>query len=247
MSRHRFYVPPERIRQNTVKIKGADVWHITKVLRLGEGDRIYIFDGTGYEYYVFLTERAPKELTGVVLKKEFKGEVESPLKLTLAQALPKADKLDLILQKATELGVHRFIPLKTERVEIKIDSKRLESRQERWRRIVVEAAKQSGRVVIPEVDVPISLETLLTRDYKGVKLLFWEEEKTVKLRSVLEQQKEVREALILIGPEGGFSPEEIKKVREKGFHVVSLGPRVLRTESAAIVVSAILQYEWGDL
>jgi 16S rRNA (uracil1498-N3)-methyltransferase len=245
MLQNRFYVNPKWIKGTMVKIRGTDVWHITKVLRFGEGDRIYVFDGTGKEYYVLITEKTPKEVTGVILEKEYKN-IESPLKITLAQALPKATKMDLIVQKATELGVHRIIPLKTERVETKTDIRGLEYRRERWQRISIEAAKQSGRVMIPEIEPIISLESFLSREWEGLKLLFWEEEKEVRFRQVLEQQNEVHEVVVVIGPEGGFSSEEVKKAKEKGFSIVSLGPRILRTESVPIVVLGILQYEWGD-
>jgi 16S rRNA (uracil1498-N3)-methyltransferase len=241
---NRFYINPKGIKENIVKIRGSDIWHITKVLRFGEGDRIYVFDGTGNEYYVLIAEKTPKEITGVILERKFK-EVESPLKITLGQALPKVTKMDLVVQKTTELGVHGIVPLKTERVEL--DVRGVEYRRERWQRIAVESARQSGRVVIPEIEPVISLEAFLSKDHTGFKLLLWEEEREVKLREVLKQQRDVSDVVILVGPEGGFSFDEVKKAKEKDFHIVSLGPRILRTESVAIVVLGILQYEWGDL
>ena len=150
MSTHRFYVPPTQIKDGNVFIRGADVWHITKVLRLSKGREIIVFDGTGNEYRVVLGKQKPREILGTVID-QWEQQTESPLRLTLVQGLPKANKMDLIIQKTTEIGVNELIPLQTERSEWnkKGQGDKIHQRLDRWSRISIEAAKQSCRTAIP--------------------------------------------------------------------------------------------------
>lgn len=233
-------------------LRGSDVWHITKVLRLSTGAEIIVFDGSGREYLVVLDQQKRREIRGTILD-QWQNQTESPLHLILVQGLPKANKMDLIVQKATEIGVNEIIPLETERSIWSSKQKRarganVAQRLDRWSRICIEAAKQSCRTAIPLIRPVVSIEEFLAHPLSAdIKLLLWEEEKQTSLRPVFQEAKEiVRSAVVIIGPEGGLTPEEATQLQEHGYQYVSLGKRVLRTETAGMVVLGILQYEFGD-
>ena len=251
-SKHRFFVPPPQIKNGKVCIRGADVWHITKVLRLAQGQKVIIFDGTGREYLVALDRPKRQEVFGFVLE-QWEQPSESPLKLSLVQAIPKSDKMDLIVQKATEIGVNEIIPLNTARSIWGTKTKhsqeaKVHQRLERWSRIGIEAAKQSCRTSVPLIRPVVRIEEFLSNPPEAdLKLLLWEEEEQHALKETLRKQKStIRSATIVIGPEGGFTPEESELFQQHNYLPVSLGKRILRTETAGLVVLGILQYEFGD-
>ncbi len=252
MSIHRFYVPPTQIIDGNVFIRGTDVWHIIKVLRLSKGDEVIVFDGTGREYRVALGKQKRREILGTVLE-EWKKDTESPLRLMLVQGLPKANKMDLIVQKATEIGVNEIIPLQTERSIWNTTQKRgqgekVHQRLERWSRIGIEAVKQSCRTAVPLIRPVLAVEEFLSQDISAdLKLLLWEEEQETTLKHALQKHRSpVQSAIVVIGPEGGFTPQEAGQFQAKGYTAVSLGERILRTETASVLMLAILQYECGD-
>lgn len=238
---HRFFVRPDQIRGERAHLEGEQARQIAQVLRLRRGDRILLFDGSGREYEAAIERCSPKAVEIFIVG--IKGPpLPPPLFLTLAPGLPKAPKMDLIVQKATELGVDRIIPLLCERSVPK------EGRLERWRRIAVEAAEQCGRVTVPEVQEVQDLRGYIEA-YAGKDQAFvlWEGERLQGLKALLRSIPPARSLTLLVGPEGGLSQEEVALAKERGFVAVSLGRRILRSETAALVALALIQYEWGDL
>ncbi|NIQ97455.1 MAG: 16S rRNA (uracil(1498)-N(3))-methyltransferase [Desulfuromonadales bacterium] len=235
----RFFVSPEQLRDESVELD-ADLLRHLSVLRLREGDEILLFDGTGRAARCrieLLTRRQ-----GRVRCLERWCEEESALSVHLLQGTPKGDKMDVVLQKGVELGLSRITPVTSARsVTRNAGSAR---RQERWRRIVNEAARQSRRPILPRLDAAVPLPEALNGCDAEVRLLLWEEGAR-PLHDVLPQGRPASVA-ILVGPEGGLSAEEAKLARLEGFAPVHLGPRILRTETAALAVTSVLQYLYGD-
>jgi 16S rRNA (uracil1498-N3)-methyltransferase len=244
---HRFFVQPENISGDDVVLRGADVAHIHTVLRLSHGDRIQVLDGLGNRYFVQLTGVKAKEVHGRVESKE-KFQTESPLAIQMGMALLKGNKFDPVLRKAVELGVHTVAPLRTERCIAKVMRTDAGKKVARWQRIAEEAAKQSGRSHLPAVFPDIlSVEDFCRENETAeIKLIFWEEEQAHRLADV-SPQTPPRSLAFLTGPEGGFSASEIQTAGQYGFRPITLGPRVLRAETAPIVALSLLQNRWGDL
>ncbi|GAK52450.1 hypothetical protein U14_03701 [Candidatus Moduliflexus flocculans] len=252
MSTHRFFVPPPQIRDGEVCLRGSDVWHITKVLRLGMGSEVVVFDGRGHEYRVVLERTKRQEIWGRI-EDQWEKQTESPLKLSLVQGMPKGEKLDLIMQKATEIGMFELIPLASERshwasISSQMSAAKAHQRLERLSRIGIEAAKQSCRSSVPFIRPIVTVEEFLAAPPNAdLKLLLWEEEQGRRLKETLRAVAQpIVSAVVVIGPEGGLTPEEARRFQENGFLSVSLGQRILRTETAGIAVLSILQYEFGD-
>lgn len=248
---HRFFVEPEQIIGSSTVITGSDAHHISGVLRLCPGEQIVVCDGEGYEYQGDIVECGKTEVTARI-RLVRKSHSEPPTRVILAQGLPKkAEALELVIQKATELGVSRLVPLITERTVARPKEEKLHNRQTRWNRIALEAAKQSQRAKVPTIDQPMKLYDFLDsipRD--ALCIIPYEMEKSVGIREVLhwEQEKHYpRSVVILIGPEGGFSSHEVDEARRAGAVPVSMGPRILRTETAGITALGIVLYELGDL
>jgi 16S rRNA (uracil1498-N3)-methyltransferase len=254
----RLFLPPEQLTMDQAVITGDNARHLSLVLKISPGEAIAIFDGQGYKYECIVQTVHKKEVT-VRLNEKKPYSVESPLSITLAQGIPKGDRMDMVVQKATELGVNKIIPVITERAQVRHTHK-----IERWRKIALSASQQSGRDKIPGVEEPVSLDDFLARqltqsargyieDIKGVKLenvisiIFSEESRTRNLKQVLSHLNEVKGAILLVGPEGGFSKEEVSASVEKGFTEVSLGSRILRTETVPLAALSIIQYELGDM
>lgn len=252
MAVHRFFVPPKQIVDGNVFIRGTDVWHITKVLRLSTGDEVTVFDGVGHEYRVVIGKIKPREILGTALER-WTYRTESALHLTIAQSVPKVDKMDVIVQKAVEVGANVIIPLKTERSILNTKHQQLQGetaakRLDRWSRIGIEAAKQSCRTAVPKIETILTVEEFLAQSLAAdLRIVLWEEEAQNQLRQVLRAQSTpVRSAIIVVGPEGGLTPEEVEQFHAHGYLSVSLGKRILRTETAGMIVLGILQYEFGD-
>lgn len=239
-ARHRFYVPPERISSRQVLFSASQAKQIANVLRLHAGDTVYVFDNTGKEYATKLLAVDVPEVAGEITQVTH-PKTEARLRLTLVQGLLKGDKIELILQKCTEIGVSAFIIAATARSVPKIPEDRLASRVERWRAIVREAAEQSGRVRVPDVRGIVPLEQAFSlTDGKGI--IAWEQEKDKDISPELLQAGSAESLTCFIGPEGGFSDEEVQAAAHSGIKPVSLGARILRAETAAIVTSALLIY-----
>ncbi|MDA8233717.1 MAG: 16S rRNA (uracil(1498)-N(3))-methyltransferase [Clostridia bacterium] len=245
----RFFIDPAQIRDKTVYIKGEDVKHITKVLRLQAGDRITVCDGQGRDFLVQLDDLNSAEVTGTILEEQA-NTAEPPVDITLVQGLPKGEKMELIIQKCTELGVNRIIPVTMERSIVQLDAKKAGARRERWQRVAAEAAKQCRRGRIPLVDELCTWKGLWTKIPKGALIIMpWEAQQGQGLNKALAGVEVLaeRKIYIIIGPEGGIAPGEAEEAHRQGALSVSLGPRILRTETASLAVLAIIMYQLGDL
>jgi 16S rRNA (uracil1498-N3)-methyltransferase len=246
----RLFLPPENFTTQQIRITGDQARHLCLVLRVQSGDVLTIFDGLGYRYTCKTLKINKKEVIAEQVKKE-PYSAESPVSITLAQGIPKGDKMDLIVQKSTELGVTKIIPLFTDRSQVRHTEK-----ADRWRKIALSAAQQSGREKIPEISEPYDFNTFLLSLQAGcvgpteqfhAGIIFFEGHKESNLGEILTEFKNKKELSLLVGPEGGFSEDEVYSAVEKGFMEASLGPRILRTETAPITAISIIQYELGDM
>lgn len=241
----RFFVRLEAIAGDRVHFDALEARHLGRVLRLGRGDIVLAIDGRGRQLTVKLIEVGARAAEGVILGEEALA-TESRLDLTLAQGIPKGDKLETIIRMATELGVRRVVPLVTVRSVMRVEGRSDEERVSRWRRVAREAAKQCGRAVIPEVSPPIPLAAWLAGlGAEGVVVCLWEEERVAFAERLPDHP--VARTTLVIGPEGGLAPEEVEGLRQAGAVVAGLGPRILRTDTAAAVGLALLQERYGDL
>ena len=244
MARRRFYAPPDDIEGSVINLSAEETHHLLRVLRLRPGHEAMVFDGRGREYhcrfFALRGDRAQLEILSSLANR-----VESPLRLTLAQALAKGEKLDLVVQKATELGVMRIVPLVTEHADVKLDDRSAPKRLERWRRISLEAAKQSGRRRLVEIAAPIALADFLNAA-EGAIMVF-SEKGGVTILDALAERQDRSEVIALIGPEGGWEEGELALMEERDCLMVTLGPRTLRTETAAIAAVTLIQHALGDL
>lgn len=246
MQRHRFYALKSQISDSQITLDGDEAHHLARVLRLGEGDHVFVFDGEGSEWECEITSVGKRE-TGLAILCQLENEVESPLNLTLAQALIKGDKFDWVVQKATELGVTRIVPLLTEHSDVKLGKARAEERAEnrlqRWRRISMEALKQSGRRHLVEIVEPIRFADFCESNPPGTNLIFSERGG----RRLHEMTNNLMPVSLSIASEGGWSERELQAAEASNFIAVHLGARILRTETAAIAAVTLAQYLFGDL
>jgi len=232
----RLFVPRAQATGLRIRIAGPELRHL-RTLRLTPGARLIVFDETGDEHDVRLERMGAGAAEAVVLATRRPAR-ESPLDLVLAPALLKGTKMDLVVEKATELGVMRIVPVTTSRIVGQ------GTRIDRWRKIAVAAAKQSGRTAVPAVDPPRPLAELVREPWPGLRLIAWEDEEEHSLASL---PATADAAVVVVGPEGGFAADEVAAARAAGFVPLTLAPRVLRAETAAIVVVALCQHRWGDL
>jgi len=238
----RLFLPPEKLTEEKIMITGDEARYLSLVLRAMPGDKIIIFDGSGCKYECRILKVHKKEVVAEKIKKELYS-AESPISITLAQGLPKSGKMDFIIQKATELGVSIIVPLITERSQLRHTEK-----VARWRKIAVSASQQCGRDKIPEVCEPVEFEKFIRNTpLTPLDIIFSEEQNERNLKKVLTDFKDAKNITLLIGPEGGFSIEEVSSAVGKGFIEASLGPRILRTETAPLTAISIIQYELGDI
>lgn len=244
---HRFFVDKENIQDNKITIIGEDVKHIKNVLRLIEGDIVSLCDKQGTDYVAEICDLSKEKIICNILETKI-SDTEPPIEVILYQGLPKSTKMDLIVQKSTELGVAKIIPVITDRTVVKIqDRKKEEKKLDRWNKITEEAAKQSKRSIIPEVYQILTFEEMLeTLNSDELIIVPYENEEVVGIKGVLKD-KSYKKVKIIIGPEGGFEDKEIESLKAIGANIVSLGPRILRTETAGFITSAIVLYELGDL
>ena len=242
----RFYIPNPQIEKDLLTIKGNEARHIRRVLRLKAGDDIVVFDGSGREHEGTILEEGPTSVS-VRIKNVFLSKKEPLLEITLAQSLLKGEKMDYLIQKATELGIKEIIPFFSSRsIPLLEKSKRLE-RYRRWERIAIEASKQCGRGFIPKIDhIRDYSEMLSLAPLESLRLILWEEEGK-RLKEVLKESKDKKRIFFIVGPEGGVSQEEVEKSKGMGFIPVYMGQRILRAETASLCLLSILQYEWGDI
>ena len=241
---HCFYIePPEG---GEAYLSGEESRHAKKVLRLQPGDEICAMDGAGARYRAEILFTGEDGVRVKLLERLPSGE--PPVHLTVYQGVPKADKLDFIAQKLTELGAARLVPVKMERCVVKLDGKDGAKRRERLQKIAREAAKQCRRGLPMDVSEPVDWKAALTVMAAHDALLIpWEDARGTRLKDVFKELPEARDIGIVIGPEGGMSPEEVDAMLQIGGRTVTLGPRILRTETAAVVAAALAMQLWGDL
>ncbi len=241
-----FFIKKSQIEKDKIKIGGELLKHLRDSLRIQQGEKVICIDEDGNQYTVVVTSAGKDQLAGDIVKRVERGQGPA-VSIHIAQAIPKGPKLDLIIQKSTELGVNTITPILSGRTIVRIEKERVEEKVGRWRRIALEAAQQSNRLDVPEVAPPIPLADFLSSFRKAdLNLLLWEGEKRHGIKKVLKDAHEAKSIVILIGPEGGFSDSEVEMAVASGFTPVSLGELILRTETAPIAVLSILQYELGS-
>lgn len=244
----KFFVTSDKITENQIIIDTEDVSHISRVLRLGEGDTLTVCDSQGTDYEVEIVMLGQKEIVCKINSKSASAS-EPNIRVTLFQGLPKASKMEYIIQKTTELGITEIVPAKLSRCVVKIDSKKDETKKlDRWHKISESAAKQSGRGIIPKISPIMTLDEIIEKS-KEFDLFFvpyeCEEQKTLK--ETLLSKKDIKTVGFLIGPEGGFDIAETEKLKNADIDTVTLGKRILRTETAGEAVLAMTMYEIGDI
>ncbi|MGE0102289.1 MAG: 16S rRNA (uracil(1498)-N(3))-methyltransferase [Blastocatellales bacterium] len=243
MQRHRFHAHPEQFTDRTVILDADESHHLTRVLRLGVDDRVFVFDGEGSEWLAEVSLAGKREVE-LKLVKKIGDVVDSSLHLTLGQAMIKGDKFDLVIQKATELGVTRIVPLITAHCDVRVTGERIDNKLTRWRRIALESVKQCGRRRMVEIAEPAEFADLCGSDDSELKL-FFSERGGESLRHILRPGP--ASLLLAVGPEGGWSDQEIETAESAGFRPIHLGPRILRAETAGIAAIALAQHLFGDL
>ena len=243
----RFFVEQQQIEEQQINIVGEMVHYMTSVLRLTSGEEIAVCTGDGYEHIAKLTEFQKDKIIGEIIRSsEVKEETQT--QVTLYQGLPKSDKLELIIQKCTELGISRIVPVSTERAIVKLDGSKAAKKTQRWQKIAQEASQQSKRVTTPTIAEPMSWKEALSDMAKQqLNLVMWEDEQTLGMKTYLSQHELPAQIGIIIGPEGGLSQQEVEQLRHNGVVSVSLGKRILRTETAGMAALTMLLYHTGDL
>lgn len=249
----RYFVAPEQFSGDSVTIDGEDARHIAKVMRGKEGDKLIVSDGSSREALVEIAHIAIGEVTARIVESLAMTQ-EPRVKITVAQSLPKGDKMETVIQKCTEIGAASFQPFLSDRTIVQYDERKEGKRLERWRKICKEAAEQAHRNIIPPVAQPVSWKLLLQtfKEYDAVYFCY-EKEEGLQLRSAaaskltaLKDQAEVK-IMIVVGPEGGFTVEEAQGAELAGAVPVGLGRRILRCETAGMVAAACLLYESGEM
>ena len=240
MTRRRFHAPPDAFTQQTITLAADEARHLRDVLRLKPGDQVYVFDGLGHEFRSTVSN-IRRDVAELRIETEVEpAKPESHLQLNLGVALLKGEKFDLVVQKATELGVTKITPLITRYADIHLrDASDATKRVARWQRIALEAAKQSGRAFVPEISLPVAFDKL---EVEGDGVMFSERD-----GESIENLPGASSITALVGSEGGWADEEIETARARGFHVLTLGGRILRAETAAIAVTVLMQHRFGDL
>lgn len=244
----RFFVKEIVAEDGSCIITGSEARHIAKALRMGRGDRIILLDNQGARYQSIIESVNPRGVR-VKLESRLPSPSPPPIRITLCQALLKSRAMDQVIEKASELGVHSIHPFASERTVVKLDGQRAKDRVRRWQDISYSATTQSDGRAPAEIGTLRFFSDLTTRYQKenALKVIFWEDEEGKDFKGLLRESSPMTEVIGMVGPEGGFTQKEIRVAEQAGFTPVSLGQRVLRAETAAITMTAIIQYEWGDL
>jgi 16S rRNA (uracil1498-N3)-methyltransferase len=244
----RFLVENLNAHDGMCTIAGPEARHMTRVLRMEAGDRFVLMDGKGSRFLASIESATPQGVR-VILERSLPKPPPSPVTIVLCQALLKSGPMDYLIQKTSELGVDHILPFSSLRTVTMLKRERLANRMRHWREIARSSAKQSGRVIPAQIDVPTSLRELIARwkEKKEMKAILWEGEGATDLKGLLRGSFRAGKFIGMVGPEGGFAGEEVELAEDAGFIPVTLGNRVLRSETAAMTMVAIVQYEWGDL
>lgn len=243
MRNPRIYQQSQFTLNTTVSLSDDSFGHVVRVLRLKEGDNITLFNGEENSEYGAVLCNISKKSADVNIISKTENNTESPLNIHLGQGISRGDRMDFTLQKSVELGVNTITPLFTERCGVKLNAERLEKKRQQWQKIVVSACEQSGRTSVPVVAEPMHLEDWLKQETSALKINLHPRAE----HSIMSLPLENTRVRLLVGPEGGLSDDEIAKATEQSFHDVLLGPRVLRTETAALTAITALQCRYGDL
>ncbi|WP_224984294.1 16S rRNA (uracil(1498)-N(3))-methyltransferase [Geomonas agri] len=242
-----FFLGDNPVSDGEATVTGELYRHMARVLRLKQGTEVELVDNDGRRHSGVIEEVGAKSLTVRIAVTSAAPAPETGLRITLYQGLPKGDKLDLILQKCTELGIAEVVTFDGARSVVKLRGEKTAVKQARFEKIVQEAARQCGRNSAPQVAIGGSLKEVLRDAPQTVKLLLWEGEEKTTLRQCMERYKAPESVAVVVGPEGGLSPEEVAAALACGFTPVTLGKRILRTETAGLALVSILQFHWGDL
>jgi 16S rRNA (uracil1498-N3)-methyltransferase len=244
----RFVVDEVLSTQRPLLITGSEAKHMTTVLRMGPGDRIILLGKDGERFQAVIRETAPRRVL-VDVECPLPSPAPSPVHITLCQALLKSHRMDLLVEKTSELGVNRVLPYRAERTVVQVEESKAPSKVRRWREIAQSAAKQSDRGTPAEIGPLYSFNEMLAvlSEEPAMRILLWEREATRSLKDLLRSHSPAARVVAMVGPEGGLTEREVKEAGEAGFVSVSLGSRILRAETAAISLVTVIQYEWGDL
>ena len=243
MAKPRIYVDLPLNEGEKILLPEAQAHHLVQVLRLRIGEDLTIFNGQDGEFEAVLTSASKREVLAWLVRHHAVAR-ESSLQITLGQCVSKGDRMDYTLQKAVELGVAHIVPLLSERSVVKLDAERWEKKMEHWRGVIVSSCEQSGRTRIPVLEPVINIQHWLPKTSSESLKLTLAPGATQKLNQI---ERADRPITLLVGPEGGLSDAEIERSRKAGFEALSLGPRILRTETAGVAALAVLQSQWGDL
>jgi len=244
----RFFVEDVPGEDGLIFLTGKEANHIRNVLRMKRGDTLIVMDGIGHNFEAIIEELHHKGVRAKIIR-SLPPTPPSPIEIHLAHALIKSRPMDSLIQKATELGVGFISPFASQRTALRIRPEHLSRKMDHWEEIMKAACKQSGRPNLPTLNPPLPFEALIENAPRQgtLKVLLWEAEKEADLKGLLRSVGKLPHIVAIIGPEGGFTPMEVRLARDAGFRIISLGSRVLRSETAAITLLSIIQYEWGDL
>jgi len=243
---YHFFIAPEQLSEDSAVILGSDVRHIGAVLRMKPGEKIMVNAGGDWDYLCEIAEIGTEAVQLRILEGRQETR-ELPVSITLYQGLPKGEKMELIVQKAVELGAARVVPVAMHRSVVRLDEKKAAAKQKRWQAIAEAAAKQAGRSVIPEVALPLSFQEALKRvEAEGTELCLLPYERSSGMaatRELIRSVKAGQRIAVMIGPEGGFEETEVEAAENQGFHALTLGKRILRTETAGLVMLSLVMAE----
>lgn len=240
----RFFAPKENVKGNLIYIDGQEARHILNVMRLRENDKVIVFDGTGKEYTGFIKQANPKSLIVEIISTRA-PKVDTIPEITLAQAILKKEKMDYVIEKATELGVHGIIPLVSERTIVRLQNDKAIDKLTRWKKIAIEAAKQCGRTDVPEIkDVQKFYNAIDNINNFDLTLMGCLSEDTIAFKEAVSDFK-TGKIIVFIGPEGDFTPDEILMAKDTSCKFISLGKRILKSDTAGLFVLSVLNYEFS--
>ncbi|WP_461815779.1 16S rRNA (uracil(1498)-N(3))-methyltransferase [Faecalimonas sp.] len=240
---HHFFVTPSQVSGDRIYIDGSDVNHICNVLRMKKGEKLQISDGNNKKYICQIDEITVEKVFLQIVEEKI-GDTELPSKIYLFQGLPKSDKMELIVQKAVELGAYEIIPVSTKRAVVKLDAKKASKKVERWNSIAEGGAKQSGRTLVPKVREVMGYKEALSyaKELDVVFIPYELAEGMERTKELIEKIAKGQSVGIFIGPEGGFEKEEVEQAMKMGAEPITLGKRILRTETAGLTILSILMY-----